>query len=402
MKHSISSTSYLISFAFTALLAVMSNVLYSQSFTPGQTYFDSSGYVEYRAGNLPIILSAPHGGSLQPAEIPDRDCAGCVYVKDTWTKEITEGMYDEFVNETGCYPHIIINLLHRRKFDANRDIGDAADGNATVEMAWQNYHDFIEAAETQVQTDYGKGLFLDIHGHAHTIQRIELGYLLSGSELALSDDQLNTDIWIQESSIRSLAGSNIQGLSHAQLLRGAESFGSLMHNKNFPSVPSATEPFPNDGEPYFSGGYNTQRHGSVDGVGTIDAIQLELNSNIRFDSGLRASLISALKTTANEYIDFHYNNQYSGNYCNLILGVNDTERNNQKFKIYPNPASGYFILEGDLKNVEIIIYNSSGQRIHSEFFSNPIIQIDHLPQGFYHVQLKKDNTVLDNLKLIKD
>ena len=33
-------------------------------------------YIEYIPGTLNIILSAPHGGGLQPDEIPDRD-AGC-------------------------------------------------------------------------------------------------------------------------------------------------------------------------------------------------------------------------------------------------------------------------------------------------------------------------------------
>ena len=44
----------------------------AQSYVPGQTYFGGSQYTEYRAGNLPIIVTAPHGGSLTPPSIPDR------------------------------------------------------------------------------------------------------------------------------------------------------------------------------------------------------------------------------------------------------------------------------------------------------------------------------------------
>lgn len=321
-------------------------------YTPGTTYFDATGYVEYRAGNLPIIISAPHGGSLEPASIPDRNCSGCVYTKDSWTQTIAEGMYDEFVAETGCYPHLIINLLHRKKFDANRDIGDAADGNTTVEQAWAAYHDFIDAAKAKAEQDYGAGLFLDIHGHAHTIQRIELGYLISGSELGLSDAALNTNTYIEESSIRTLAGTNIQSLSHAELLRGSQSFGTLMDNRGFPSVPSAADPFPQSGDPYFSGGYNTVRHGSRDDAGNIDAVQIELNQDARFISANREMLIDSLTASANEYFDFHYNDQYLGNFCNLILPVDfltfeaetkagqvlltwtsDTETNNDYFEV---------------------------------------------------------------------
>lgn len=394
------SLSNLIVVAVVFFVSTILNFTYSQEFIPGEIYYDSTGYVEYRAGNLPIVMSVPHGGSLMPNSIPDRDCPGCVYAKDIWTQEIADGMYNEFVTETGCYPHVIINLLHRVKFDANRDIGDAADGNPTVEIAWQSYHDFIDAAEMQIASDYGKGIFLDIHGQSHPIQRIEFGYVLSGSDLRLSDAELDTSTFIEESSIRSLVGNNIQGLSYSQLLRGIESFGTLMDAKGFPSVPSTTDPFPDVGEPYFDGGYNVERHGSKDGISTIDAIMVELNRNIRTNPILRAQLISALQTTTNEYINFHYNNQYTGNYCGLV-GINEINENKQQFKIYPNPSSNYFILEGDLKGVEIIIYNNIGQMIHSEIFSKNIFEIDYLAKGFYYVQLKKGNDILDNLKLIK-
>ena len=99
---------------------------------------------------------------------------------------------------------MIINLLHRKKFDANRDIGDAADGNPVVEEAWHAYHDFIDAAKNQVTEDYGRGFFLDLHGHAHTIQRIELGYLMNRDDLQESDAVLNTDAYVSESSVFSL------------------------------------------------------------------------------------------------------------------------------------------------------------------------------------------------------
>lgn len=302
-------------------LILCANITRGQTFVPGNTYFDATGYVEYRAGNLPIILSAPHGGSLEPATIPDRDCSGCSYVQDSWTKPITEGMYDAFFEQTGCYPHVIINLLHRKKFDANRDIDDAADGDPTVEQSWANYHAFIDAAKTQVVDDYGRGLFLDIHGHAHTIQRIEMGYLLSGAELRLSDATLNTTTYIEESSIRTLVGDNLESHTHAELLRGDDSFGTLMDEKGFPSVPSFADPFPDVGEPYFSGGYNTVRHGSRDNAGEIDAIQLELNQDVRFNAVTREILIDSLTRAANQYIDLHYNNQYLDNYCSLILPV---------------------------------------------------------------------------------
>ncbi|MFT4758103.1 MAG: N-formylglutamate amidohydrolase [Paraglaciecola sp.] len=350
----------------TLIIVSCYNSLIAQTFIPGNTYYDVTGFVEYRAGNLPIIISAPHGGSLEPSTIPDRDCTNCVYVKDAWTKTIVEGMHAAFFDQTGCYPHVIINLLHRKKFDANRNIGDAADGNPTVEQAWSGYHTFIDAAKNQAVQDYGRGLFLDIHGHGHTIQRIELGYLLSDAELRLSDADLNTTTYIEESSIRTLVGDNLQNHTHSALLRGEESFGTLMEEKGFPSVPSFSDPFPDVGEPYFDGGYNTQRHGSRDNAGDIDAIQLELNQDIRFNATTREILIDSLTTAANQYINFHYNNQYLSNFCSLILPIELNKIRPQNLILYPNPSPNgkvtlqYFSTE---EEVTISVYDITGKLI---------------------------------------
>jgi hypothetical protein len=382
------------------LMILFSQILFSQPYIPGNTYYDTTGYVKYIAGNLPIIISAPHGGGLEPSSIPDRNCTNCVYEKDGWTLPITEGFQAAFVAQTGCYPHIIINLLHRKKFDANRDIGDAADGNPTVEQAWNAYHGFIDAAKSKSVTDYGRGLFLDIHGHGHTIQRIELGYLLSRSELQLSDSNLNTNTYINQSSVRKLVASNILSNSHADLLRGANSFGNLLANAGFPSVPSQNIPFPLTTEPYYDGGYNTQRHGSRDNNGPIDAIQIELNSTIRNDATTRQNLINTLSTTANQYINIFYNNQYATNFCNLL---NTSENNSEQydFKIYPNPTEDFININTNLADLEIEIYNNLGQKLHTESFKGSKIKIDFLAAGCYILQIKKDKQSLKTKKFIK-
>ena len=369
-------------------------------FIPGNTYYDSTGFVEYRAGNLPIIISAPHGGSLEPDTIPDRDCAGCVTVKDAWTQPIAEGLYDAFIEQTGCYPHVIINLLHRKKFDANRNITDAANGNATVEASWRGYHAFIDSAKNKITLNYERGLFLDLHGHGHPIQRIELGYLLSGGELRLSDNSLNTSDLVEESSIRTLVGDNLESHDHATLLRGAESFGTLMTDKGFPAVPSTADPFPLEGDPYFSGGYNTQRHGSRDNGGAIDAIQLELNQEIRFNETNREQLIDSLTRTVNQYINVHYDNVYLDNFCDLIAGMESIE-NNAAIITYPNPALDFFNLKTELRDIEVSVHNLLGQRLFTERWQGRPIEIGSLESGCYIVKMKKGNRALASLKLIK-
>src|SRR5687768_12645777 len=42
-------------------------------YAAGQMYTGRNGYIEYYAGNSPLIISAPHGGQVLPTEIPLRD-----------------------------------------------------------------------------------------------------------------------------------------------------------------------------------------------------------------------------------------------------------------------------------------------------------------------------------------
>jgi N-formylglutamate amidohydrolase len=378
-----------------------SNIGLSQNYIPGQIYFDSTGYVEYRAGNLPIILSAPHGGNWEPDSIPDRDCVGCVYEIDAYTRVITWALYDKIYALTGCYPHVVMNRLHRSKFDANRDIVEAADGNPYVEQAWHNYHAFADTAKAKIEQDYNRGLFLDIHGHGHTIQRIELGYLLYSHQLDDPESVINSPAYIEASSIRTLVAENIQSLSHVDLLRGNSSFGTLMDNKGFPCVPSSSDPFADNGEPYFSGGYNTERHGSINDNGSIDAIQIELNQDIRFDSAIRAVLIDSLAHSIIEFIDLHYNNTFIGNYCNITSNTSQAESTTFDFKIYPNPATSYFNLISSQNNITVEIYNYMGQKLVSEYSLGQIIKIDHLPNGYYIILLRQNGNILGSSKLVK-
>lgn len=371
---------------------------FAQQFTAGDVYFDSTQFVEYRAGNLPIILSAPHGGGLRPDSIPDRACDDCVTSRDSWTQTIAEGVHDAIVAETGCYPHTVINLLHRIKFDANRDIEEAALGIPVVEQAWRGYHQLIDSAKARIALEYDRGLFLDLHGHAHVIQRIELGYLLSRSELQLSDIELDTNEIINESSIKTLVGDNTNNLSHSELLRGESSLGTLLGFRGLPSVPSQQDPFPLNNESFFSGGFNTVRHGSRDNGGRIDAIQIEMNQDIRFDEDRRNMLIDSLATVILDYIDLHYDNSFRDNFCNIISDVSDTAHPNQKFYIYPNPSNGILNVKTDLQDFDLFIINQIGQTVYEDKRNN--MDVSFLPPGYYFVQLRKDGFIISTNKFI--
>ncbi len=267
----------------------------------GLSYVGREGYVEYLAGDLPIVLSAPHGGDVEPTEIPDRTWG--TMARDRNTSELALVIRSEIREQTGLYPHVILSHLHRVKLDPNREIGEAAQGNPHAERAWYEFHSFIEAAEASVSRTFGDGFYVDLHGHAHEIPRIELGYLLSAEDLDLSDDQLGLPGVSARSSLRALANTTTE--SFAELLRGETSLGGLLDTRGFPCVPGPRDPGPGS-NPYFTGGYNTIRHGSRDG-GSISGVQLEANfPGVRDTPENRAGFARALTEVLDIFFEVHF------------------------------------------------------------------------------------------------
>ena len=273
----------------------------------GKVYFGREKYIEYYAGNLPIILSAPHGGQLTPDEISDRTFG--TFVTDLNTYELTKTIMDSMIVRFGGYPHVILCKLKRTKLDANRDSIEAAQENKYALRAWQEYHHYIEVAKKKITNDQGSGLFLDIHGHGINPDgfydlRTWLGYLISSEELDQSNGALNTNLYQSKSSISAWVDSS--SYSFIEVLRGKVSFGSILDSLGYKSLPSINDLSP-DGMRYFSGGYNTARHGSRSG-GVISSIQIELpKPGIRDNQSTWSSYSKALNSTINEYYKIHLN-----------------------------------------------------------------------------------------------
>ena len=273
----------------------------------GKVYFGREHYIEYYAGNLPIILSAPHGGQLTPDEISDRTYG--TFVTDLNTYELTKTIMDSMIVRFGGYPHVILCKLKRTKLDANRDSIEAAQENKYALRAWQEYHHYIEVAKKKITNDQGSGLFLDIHGHGINPDgfydlRTWLGYLISSEELDQSNGVLNTNSYQSKSSISAWVDSS--SYSFIEVLRGKVSFGSILDSLGYKSLPSINDLSP-DGMRYFSGGYNTARHGSRSG-GVISSIQIELpKPGIRDNQSTWSSYSKALNATISEYYKIHLN-----------------------------------------------------------------------------------------------
>ena len=379
----------------TIFIALQAN---SQNYIPGQVYYGTDSLIEYRCGNLPIILSSPHGGYDTPGSLPDRNCIGCATGRDSYTQELTRQVEASIFYKTGCRPHVIINKLHRIKLDANREIIEATDSNLVTEPYWHDYMNFIDTASNIVSRTHTKGLFFDIHGHAHTIQRLEIGLLLNGTNLRLNDSALNSSPYNTKTSILRSRFNNLNSYSHAEMVRGEYSFGSMIQRKGYPAVPSDSIPAPLVGEPYFGGGYNTVRFGSRNG-GTIDAIQIESHQSVRFTSSARIEYADSLATAILEYMDKHYFANFSQNYCEI---TSIQKKKIESWKVYPNPTNDILMISGITKKTQYSLFNINGQLIVSgNIEQNEKIDMSDFPSGLYIIKLKSESNSV-SLRIIKE
>jgi hypothetical protein len=286
-------------------------------YVAGQSYVGRANYIEYVAGNAPVIYTAPHGGSLTPAEIPARTASGCggaaTTTTDLNTIELVRQMQASHFARYGTYPHVIINNLARSRLDANRTLQEAACSDGEAIVAFNEWHQAIDVAKSAVLQSAGKGWYMDMHGHGHAIQRLELGYLLTGAQLDMSDAALDAVAAYEDTAgIRTI--SRASPLSFSALLRGSNSLGSLYAAQGFPSVPSAADPGP-AGATYFSGGDNTRRHtcgaeasefGGTTG-GNICGVQIEANlTGVRDNAANRQKFGDATAIVLQQYLAAHW------------------------------------------------------------------------------------------------
>ncbi|MEM7200180.1 MAG: LamG-like jellyroll fold domain-containing protein [Planctomycetota bacterium] len=267
---------------------------------PGETVWGANRYVEYQVGNAPIVISSAHGGYLKPSNIPDRTFG--VIAQDRLTQELARRISTEVTARTGRHPHLVISHLHRSKLDPNREIVEAAQGNVIAERAWRDFHRFVSTATSTAMTQWGRGHYVDIHGHAHPLNWTELGYALTASELDLSDEELNDPTFINKSTLRAIGGA--PGTYFPGVLRGTTSIGGLLEQAGYSCVPSPAIPTPGT-NPYFNGGFNVRRHTSRV-AGTVDGTQIELPFSIRGNVVAQVSFARNLATALSSFVQTHY------------------------------------------------------------------------------------------------
>jgi len=252
--------------------------LVPQDWKAGDRIEDPLKWVEVGIGDIPLVISVPHGGTFHDDEIMDRDCKDVGRVVkgvDSKTISTARAIEEEFAKNHGSRPYVVMAKLSRRKVDQNREIKLAACSDPFGEIAWKNYHSSIEAVIKDAVDKFGYVLFVDLHGHGHTIQRLELGYALNKNQLQTVFNDKDADL-LQKSSMVNLLNVAKKNIDLTDVLFGSNSLGAIFANEGFPATPSMQDTYPVKDEKFFSGGHITRKFTSST-YPNVFGLQIECN-----------------------------------------------------------------------------------------------------------------------------
>ncbi len=264
----------LICLMFWGLVVVSSSAVQAQ-----QPKSDSEPLITVRTGDIPIVLSAPHGGRRTIPHVPERMANGekqFVVTRDENTAELTMKLVDEIERHLHGRPFMVVAHFGRKYLDANRPPEDAYEVDA-AKVVYEQYHGALKHACQAIHDRWLHGLLLDIHGQAAEPDKIIRG-------------TANGD------TVRSLA----QRHSRAAVIGPRSLFGAL-REAGIGVLPQLDT---DDREVKFNGGYIVRTYGSHR-EGGLDAFQLELGSDFRRKARLNQTaqmIATAMKTHCTHYL----------------------------------------------------------------------------------------------------
>ncbi len=219
----------------------------------------------YQRGDLPILLSAPHGGVKRIPDIPNREGRNAgreqfVTVWDDGTLELAQEVSDEIYRLLGKRPYLIAADFTRKQIDANR----SAQGAYEVPAA-KPYYDFYQGKLAEYVRDiknrFGdRAILIDIHGQGTDAKTVYRG----------TRDRTTVRKLIHRDGEAAFTGPN-------------SILGMLQQQDNTIYPKNADTRVPEKG--MYSGGYIVGHYGSNNADG-IDALQLENGWDLRRGNGL--------------------------------------------------------------------------------------------------------------------
>ena len=245
--------------------------------------------VHVQTGDLPIILSAPHGGTGEVPGVSERKGAGLptgpsgfFTGRDGGTEELAIEVADAIKKRFGKSPYLVVSKVHRKYMDPNRP-ADIAFENSTMKPYYDLYHDSLSKYCREVSDRFQAGVLIDLHGQGSSRETVFRG----------------TKNGLTVRHLREMFGEEAH--------HGPNSLFGLLSARGWRVHPS-----PHDGKEQsgFTGGFIVQSYGSNKSQ-PIDAMQLEFGADYRAVAK-RAKTAEVLADALAEYASLYLKIQLPG------------------------------------------------------------------------------------------
>lgn len=214
--------------------------------------------VEAERGDLPVIITAPHGGRDDVPGCGLRTATGSRFVTgaDFNTDRLARGIAAELARLTGKKPYLVIARFHRKFIDANRR-ADEAYGDAGCRAAYEHYHAVIRGFVDEVQAKQSNAMLFDVHG-----QSAYRDAILRGTR-------------------HGVAVSRLLARAGPPAVTGPDSvFGRFAAMGYHIQPPNELSPAGRVETKHYTGGHTVDLYGSHNADG-VDAMQLEFGRDLR-------------------------------------------------------------------------------------------------------------------------
>jgi N-formylglutamate amidohydrolase len=216
-------------------------------------------YVDVQKGELPIVISAPHGGRMKLPGVDPRtgenlpdNASKFVVLQDYGTEELARAVAAAVERRFGKQPYLVVARAHRRYLDPNRAAREAYEHELAGRI-YRRYHEHLDKYCREVSNRFHGGILIDLHGQGLASDTVFRG-TQNGRTVRLLRQRFGEPAHDGKDSLFGLLGQ--QGWKvHPNPLDGRE-------------------------QPGYTGGYIVRTYGSSQSYAT-DAIQLEFGRSYR-------------------------------------------------------------------------------------------------------------------------
>jgi N-formylglutamate amidohydrolase len=225
--------------------------------SPSAAQSPATNLIVIQPGAIPILITAPHGGTQPIPGVPNRT-EGTTST-DVKTLELATSINQRLTQLLGAQPYLVGAKFLRRSADANRTPAEAFQ-HENARPVYEAYHGQIRRFVDDIRQKYPQGaLMIDVHGQSKGTNTIFRGTRNGVTVMRL----------VRERGVDALIGTN--------------SVLGRLQAAGYDIFPLNTPPGSPPEDRSFNGGFTVGTYGSHTTNG-IDALQIEFGTALRADA----------------------------------------------------------------------------------------------------------------------